>query len=102
MAEQLTLNGGAVKVGKPRKCIGILYTGAACTLSSDAFRELDALTEHGPAVYPKGAQALVLPFDPMPPGVEAQVRAWAARHRVRLWEGTEPVADVPLLGLEET
>jgi len=88
VAEQLTLGGGAETVDVPRKGLGILYVGAACTLSSDAFRELDVLVEHGPATYPKGAEAMVLPLDPMPPATEVRVRQWATKHRVKLWEGT--------------
>ena len=82
MAEQLSL--GAVTTGQP---LAVMHTGAACTLPFEHWRELDALVEHGPEVWSKRANAMVLPLDPMPPATEARVRAWAAHHRVKLWEG---------------
>ena len=61
MAEQLSL--GAVATGQP---LSVVHAGAACTLPFEHWRELDAITAHGP---------------------EARVRAWATKHRVKLWEG---------------
>ena len=87
MAEQLSLGGGSNVVDVPRRRLGILLVGAACTLPHLEWRELDALVEHDPVSYPKGAEAGVLLFDPMPPATETRVRAWAAKHRVKLWEG---------------
>ena len=82
MAEQLSL--GAVTTGQP---LAVMHTGAACTLPFEHWRELDAITEHGPEVWSKRANAMVLPFDPLDSATEARVRAWATKHRVKLWEG---------------
>lgn len=100
MVEQLTLGGGSEVVGKPPRRLGILYTGAACTLPLEDWRELDALTEHGPLTWPKGTEAAVFVLDPLSPAIEAQVRAWATRHRVKLWEGR--IHNVSTKGLEDS
>ncbi len=82
MAEQLSL--GAVATGQP---LSVILTGTACTLPFEHWRELDAITAHNPEAWSKRANAMVLPFDPLDAETEARVRAWATKHRVKLWEG---------------